>query len=399
MNPPLPFTAASHSNFAANARFSIANLPGSKIREVANAAIGNPNVLPFWFGEPYQSTPAFICEAAARALAAGDTFYHHNLGIAPLRQALAQYLSELHQPVNMDRIAVTSSGVNALMLCAQLILNPGDEVVAVTPLWPNLVEIPVILGASVKRVAVQMNPQSLEWELPMTILLASITSKTKAVMVNSPNNPTGWTMPAPQMRMLLDHCRQLGVWILSDEAYNRLTFDQRYQAASILDFATSEDRVLVANTFSKSWQMTGWRLGWIVVPDGMSNDLGKLIEFNTSCAPGFIQQGALAAVQSGDAVIHQFVDELTNNALWMTSTLSTLSRVTVGRPRGAMYAFFKVDGEPNSLALAKRLVRDHGLGLAPGIAFGHESEGYLRWCFAKPRAMLEQGIERLARAL
>ncbi len=387
------------NRFPALARPTIADMGGSKIREVAKHAMGRSDVLAFWFGEPYQPTPDFICQAAAAALSKGDTFYHQNLGLPALRESLARYLTGLHQPVAMQRIAVTSSGVNALMLCSQLILNPGDEVIAVTPLWPNLVEIPIILGAHVKRVSVTLNAQTHEWELPIQTLLASITATTKAVMINSPNNPTGWTMPREHMRQLLEHCRHLGVWILSDEAYNRLTFDGSYQAPSLLDFTTPHDRVLVANTFSKSWQMTGWRLGWIVAPEGMQNDLGKLIEFNTSCAPGFVQQGGLAAVESGPKVIHQFVDELTVSAKLMTEMLSSIDRVQVGRPTGAMYAFFKVEAEPDSLELAKRLVRDHGLGLAPGIAFGAESEGYLRWCFAKPHSMLEQGIDKLKAGL
>jgi aspartate/methionine/tyrosine aminotransferase len=381
------------------ARTAIQTLGASKIREVANHAMGNLDVLPFWFGEPYQPTPQFIRQAAAEALAAGDTFYHQNLGLPELREALAQYLTHLHAPVSASRIAVTSSGVNALMLCAQVILNPGDQVVAITPLWPNLIEIPAILGAVVTRVAIELNSTTHEWELPIEQLLAQITANTKAVMVNSPNNPTGWTMSSEHMQLLLAHCRTLGVWILSDEAYNRLTFDGRYQAPSILDFANHTDRVLVANTFSKTWQMTGWRLGWIVAPTGMDTDLGKLIEFNTSCAPGFVQQGGLAAVQSGPQVIYQFVDELSQNARLMTAMLNAMPRIQVGRPTGAMYAFFKVDGEPDSLALAKRLVQTQGLGLAPGIAFGMESEGYLRWCFAKPSSMLEQGIEKLKKAL
>jgi aspartate/methionine/tyrosine aminotransferase len=385
--------------FFASARDTIASMPGSKIREVANHAMGKSDVQAFWFGEPYQPTPQFICDAAAAALAKGDTFYHQNLGLPALRQALAEYLSQLHQPIAAQRIAVTSSGVNALMLCAQLILNPGDEVIAITPLWPNLIEIPAILGAHVTRLVVQLNAQTGEFELPIDQLLARITTKTKAVMINSPNNPTGWIMPNADLQALLHHCQRLGVWILSDEAYNRLTFDGRYQAPSILDFASPEDRVLVANTFSKSWQMTGWRLGWIVTPQGMAEDLGKLIEFNTSCAPGFVQQGGLVAVQSGPALIHRFVDELTGSAKLMVNLLGQIPRVQVGMPRGAMYVFFKVAGQTDSLAFAKTLVRGYGLGLAPGIAFGPEAEGYLRWCFAKPPAMLEQGVATLARAL
>ncbi len=385
------------------ARQSIRELGASKIREVANAAMVGADILPFWFGEPYQSTPEIIRNAAQKALANGDTFYHHNLGILPLRESLSGYLSALHnQTIATDRIAVTSSGVNALMLCAQLVIGPNDRVVAVTPLWPNIVEIPKILGATVITVPVDLlNPSDTisDWCLDCEKLLAQLTPGTRAVIINSPNNPTGWVMPREQMQRVLEHCRKHGIWIISDEAYNRLVFDGSYQAPSFLDIAQDQDMLMVANTFSKSWQMTGWRLGWIVLPSSLMPDLGKLIEFNTSCAPGFVQQGGLTAINAGPALITNFVDELQASAALMEQRLGAIDGIRMGRPSGAMYAFFKVEHQTDSLALAKYLVREHRLGLAPGIAFGTEAEGYLRWCFAKPLDVLNRGLDIFTTAL
>jgi aspartate/methionine/tyrosine aminotransferase len=385
------------------ARQSIRQLGASKIREVANAAMSGQDVLAFWFGEPYQATPEIIRLAAQEALAKGDTFYHHNLGIPALRQALSVYLSALHGVQIADqRIAVTSSGVNALMLCAQLVIGFGDRVVAVTPLWPNIVEIPKILGAQVVTVPVTLsNPQATisDWVLDIDQLLTQLTPGTRAVIINSPNNPTGWVMPRQQMEVVLNHCRKHGIWIISDEAYSRLVFDGSYQAPSFLDIASEQDLLLVANTFSKSWQMTGWRLGWIVAPHSLMDDLGKLIEFNTSCAPGFVQQGGLAALNAGPKIITDFVDQLQESAALMEQRLAAIDGIQMGRPRGAMYAFFKVAGRTDSLAFAKHLVREHQLGLAPGIAFGAEAEGYLRWCFAKPLSVLNDGVDRFVGAL
>jgi aspartate/methionine/tyrosine aminotransferase len=380
------------------ARQSIRDLGASKIREVANAAMNGQNVLAFWFGEPYQATPEIIRLAAQEALAKGDTFYHHNLGIPALREALSKYLSALHNAqISEQCIAVTSSGVNALMLCAQLVIGFGDRVVAVTPLWPNIVEIPKILGAQVTTVPVCVadpNAKISDWVLDTSQLLAQLTPGTRAVIINSPNNPTGWVMPRAQMEVVLNHCRKHGIWIISDEAYSRLVFDGSYQAPSFLDLANDQDLLLVANTFSKSWQMTGWRLGWIVAPHALMDDLGKLIEFNTSCAPGFVQQGGLAALNAGPKIITDFVDQLKESAALIEQRLSDIEGIQIGRPRGAMYAFFKVAGRNDSLAFAKQLVREHHLGLAPGIAFGNEAEGYLRWCFAKPLTVLNDGIDR-----
>ncbi|MBP6814278.1 MAG: pyridoxal phosphate-dependent aminotransferase [Burkholderiaceae bacterium] len=383
-----------------SARLAVRNLPVSRIREVANAGIGNPDVLAFWFGEPDGVTPAFIRSAAAAALDAGSTFYSHNLGIAPLREALSRYLGRWHRPVSAERIAVTSAGVNALMLAAQLIISPGDRVVAVVPLWPNVTEIPRILGAEVERVPLHPDAQG-RWVLDLERLLQAMTPGTRAVIINSPGNPTGWVMPKADMSVLLDHARRMGIWIISDEAYERLVFnddpqaDGRFCAPSLLDIADPQDRVIVANTFSKAWQMTGWRLGWLVVPPSLLDDLGKLIEFNTSCAPGFVQQAAVAALEEGEPHVRAFVQELRLRRDTLLAALATVDGLSVGSPEGAMYLFFKVSGVLDSLALAKDLVREAGLGLAPGSAFGPEGEGYLRWCFAKPAPMLEEGARRL----
>ena len=377
------------------ARDVVRGLPGSLIREVANAAMGTEGLRVFWFGEPDDVTPGFIRDAAITALEAGDTFYGHNLGTPGLRQALSDYLCALHQPVPADRIAVTSGGVNALMLACQLLLSPGDRVSAVVPLWPNLTAMPEILGARVDRVPLVMDAQAGRWSLDLDRLLASITSGTRLLLLNSPGNPTGWVASRETLAAILAHCRRTGTWILSDEAYERLVFDAPC-APSMLDLAEPDDRLLVANTFSKAWRMTGWRLGWLVAPQACMADLAKLVEFNTSCAPGFVQQAAVAALRAGEPVVRDFVTELGRRRDTLVNALRAIPRVRLGMPEGAMYAFFRVDGVDDSLALARALIRDAGLGLAPGAAFGPEGEGFLRWCFARTAPELLDGADRLA---
>ena len=378
----------------------IRDLPGSKIREVANAALGRSDVLPFWFGESDEATPAHIREAAVRSLGEGETFYSHNLGLAELREALAHYVSALHRPLDAGRIAVTSSGVNALMLAMQALMGAGDEVVAVTPVWPNLTAQPAILGARVVRMPLRAERGA--WRLDLDALRTAVTSGTRVLLVNSPNNPTGWTLTRAEQQALLDHCRQTGTWIIADEVYERVFFAGAAGACapSFLDIAEPDDRLLVVHSFSKSFLMTGWRLGWIVAPPGRAADLAKLIEFNTSCAPVFVQRAALAALSQADATVPALVGRLRACRDTLLPRLAALPGITVAEPAGGLYAFFAVEGEPDSLALAKRLVAEAGVGLAPGAAFGPEGEGWLRWCFAsRDPARLVQGVERLRRFL
>ncbi len=385
------------------ARAAVQALRPSQIREVANAGFGVPDVLPFWFGESDRVTPEFIRQAAATALAEGDTFYSHNLGIAPLRDELARYVTRLHGgPTTADHVAVTSAGVNALMLATQLVAGPGDRVVAVTPLWPNLVEMPKILGATVETVALRYGDQG--WALDLDQLLAALTPGTRMLLVNSPNNPTGWVMGRAEQQAVLDHCRRLGIWVVADEVYERLyypdTGDQaRAIAPSFLDLAARDERVIVVNSFSKAWLMTGWRLGWIVAPASLMDDLGKLIEYNTSCAPVFVQRAGIAALREGEAFTPGLVADLRESRDHLVQALSALPGVRVQAPPGAMYVFFSLPGAEHSLALCKALVREAHLGLAPGSAFGPEGEGFVRWCYACSPARLDAGVERLRRHL
>lgn len=380
-------------------RPAIADLPASKIREVANAGLGRSDVLAFWFGESDEVTPAEVRDAAAQALARGETFYSHNLGLPELRAALAAYTSGLHCPVDVDRIAVTSSGVTALMVAMQMLLGPGDEVVAVVPVWPNLTAQPAILGATVTRVPLRPGKDG-AWGLDLDELLAAVTPRTRVLLVNAPNNPTGWTLTRAEQQALLDHCRRTGTWIVADEVYERVWFGEGRAAPSFLDITEPQDRVVVVHSFSKSFLMTGWRLGWLVLPQGCLDDVGKLIEFNSSCAPVFVQRGGQAALRIADAFVPELVGRFKACRDTLLPGLAAMPRVQVATPLGGLYGFFRVEGEPDSLALAKRLVTQHGLGLAPGAAFGDEGEGWLRWCFAsRDPARLHEGLQRLSAAL
>jgi len=380
-----------------SARAAVRALAASKIRELYNEGVGKPGILPFWVGEPDEPTPQFIRKAGADSIAAGEVFYTHNLGIPELRDALADYLSRIHKKVSPDEIVVTTAGVNALMLASQLLVDPGDRVVEVVPLWPNLQEIPKILGATVSTVPLGFSPEG--WKLDLGRLIDALKPGTRALYLNSPNNPTGWVITREEQRVVLEHCRRHGIWIFADDAYERLYFGPGAIAPSFLSLCEPEDRVVSANTFSKSWLMTGWRLGWLVVPAALTADLGKLVEYNTSCAPVFVQRAGIAALKEGEPVIARTVERFRDARDFLLKQLNTVPRVQVAVPDGAMYAFFRVEGMADSLAFCKRLVREQGLGLAPGAAFGPEGEGYVRWCFAASHDKLADGVARLRRAL
>ena len=378
-------------------RDAFANLPSSKIRELANAAIGRDDVLAFWFGESDDVTPEPIREAAIASLRRGETFYASNLGILELREAIARYVSSLHRPCDASRIAVTSSGVSGLMIAMQALAGPGDEVVAVVPVWPNLTAQPAILEARVKRVPLVVRAGA--WALDLDALLAQISDRTRVLVVNAPNNPTGWTLTRDEQLAILSHCRRTGTWILADEVYERLYFAAEPAAPSFLDIAEPDDRLVVTNSFSKCFSMTGWRLGWLVLPASLTPTIGTLIEFNTSCAPTFVQRGGLAALAHEGPLVRELRAHMTICRDTLVGQLAVLPGVELCSPRGGMYAFFRIAGHADSLAVAKRLL-SHGLGLAPGVAFGDEAEGWLRWCFAsRDPARLTRGVERLASVL
>ena len=374
----------------------ILNLAESRIREVANAGIGRSDVLAFWFGESDEVTPDVIRQAAIDSLQQGETFYAHNLGLLELREAISQYMSARHGPIGVERLAVTSGGVNALMLANQQLVDAGDEVVAVTPVWPNLTAQPAILGARVR--CVPLTAHAGQWQLDMATLLATVSAQTKLLIINAPNNPTGWTLTREEQQQILAHCRQTGTWILADEVYERLYFEPSANgcAPSFLDVAAPDDRLVVAHSFSKSFLMTGWRLGWLVMPPAMTPHMGKLIEFNTSCASVFTQRAGVAALRHTESITPGVVAHLKLCRDTLVPLLQALPGVQVAPARGGMYAFFRLAGHGDSLQTAKRLVSEAGLGLAPGEAFAPEAQGWLRWCFAsRDPQRLVLGVDRL----
>ncbi len=375
-------------------RQQIEALEDSPILEVFRSGIDRPGLIAMWAGEPDVPTPDFICAAASQALHEGRTFYSHNRGLPALRAALAAYHRRLWNVAIPDgRIALTLSGMNAVMLTAQATVQPGDNIVAITPSWPNIMRAMQINGAAVREVMLTRGNDG--WRLDLDAVFAACDARTRLIYLASPGNPTGWMIAPAQAEELLAFARARGIAILSDEVYHRIVYD-RPVAFSFLEIARPDDPLFVVNSFSKSWAMTGWRLGWIVYPESALDAFEKLIQFNTSGGLEFLQAGCIAALERGEDFVRGFVARCAAGREVVNARLGAMPRVRNIPSAGAFYAMFEVDGVDDTLAFCKRAVTQAGLGMAPGTAFGRGAERLVRICYAKSEANLHEAMDRLA---
>lgn len=374
-------------------RRDVAELEETAIVEVALHGWGREGLVPLWFGEGDKSTPAFIADAAIAALQRGETFYTDQRGIQPLRDALVRYTKRTFDvDVTTDEVTMVTAGMSALYLAMDMLIEPGDEVVVVGPVWPNIYSTVLVHGGVVRDVSIRLADEG--WTLDLDQVFAAVTDKTKAIFVNSPGNPTGWMMEAEEQAQLMAFARSRGIWVVADEVYHQLVFD-RDVAPSFLQVAERDDKLLVVNSFSKSWRMTGWRLGWLTHPAALAPVLGKLIQITTSGVPQFLQHAAITALEDGASVIAEIKAECKRGRDVVFDRLEAWPRVRAARPKAAFYAFFAVDGMTDSLISAKEIIDRANVGLAPGAAFGTAGEGYMRLCFAATEATLIEGLDRL----
>ncbi len=376
-----------------------ASLPESGIMTLVNYGVEKPGLIEFWAGEGDVPTPDFIRRAAVNSLNAGHTFYTYQRGIPPLRQAVADYLQR-HFEVGIDaeRVIITGSGMQALMQAIQAIAGPGDEVVVVGPVWPNIF-------AAIQMQDAEPKPVNLIWEagtwrLDLDQLFDACGPRTRALFINTPGNPTGWIMEPEDMVRVRDFARARGLWVIADEVYSQFVYD-RLRVTSFLEVMAPEDRLIVTNTFSKNWSMTGWRVGWVVVPQSqaMTQVFENLVQYNTSGVPEFLQHGCMAALNEGDDYVRQLVAQCRQGRDLVCERLGELPQVHLSPPQGAFYLFFQVEGERDSVAFAKRMVDEANVGLAPGSAFGPGGEGYVRLCYAASHETLLKGVDRLVTTL
>src|ERR1700704_2133466 len=337
-------------------------LSETPIAEVSMSVFGDPEVVPLWFGEGDLVTPDFVRDAAARGLQAGETFYTWQRGIPDLRTALSAYTERLYGvKCPVDRLTVTTGGMQAILMSCQLLLDPGDNIVIVSPIWPNITSATRLVRGEPRYVALDRKPDG-RWTLDLQKVFDAVDERTRAIFVNSPCNPTGWTMTSDEQRALLDFAKKRGVWIMADEVYARLIYT-RPVAPSFLEHAGPDDPLIVLNSFSKPWAMTGWRLGWLTHPASLGDQIAKLVQINTSGVPAFLQRGAVAAIEKGDDFVQQMVERCRAGGELVFQRLSGLPRVTISRPEAAFYSFFSVDGVSDTMAFCKKLAKEYKVGL------------------------------------
>lgn len=361
---------------------------------VFNYGRGREGLIPLWVGEGDLPTPPFIVEAAAKALRDGDTFYTWQRGIPALRTALAAYHARHYGGAfNPEGFFVTGGGMQAIQIAVRLVAGAGDEVLVPTPAWPNIAAAVGVNGST--PVSVPMTLGNAGWVLDLDRLFDAATPRTRAIFLNSPSNPTGWTARTDELAAILSFARQRGLWIIADEVYHRF-FYAGDRSPSFYDVADRDDRVLYVSTFSKNWSMTGWRIGWLSAPPALGNTIENLIQYSTSGVAGFMQKGATAALDHGEDYVALQVERARKGREIVTSRLAETGRVRFADPAGAFYLFFSVDGETDTDKLAHTLVDEANVGLAPGPAFGEGASQFMRLCFARSAGDVKEASERLA---
>lgn len=374
-------------------RPSVEQLQPSLIRKLANKAMGRDDIIPLWFGEPDKVTPEFIRDVAKAALDEGLTFYEPNAGIPALRTAISAYMNRLYDTTfDADNIIITASGMSALALACQCVMAHGAKIVIPSPVWPNLPSVPEILGAKVVRVPIRSRED--QWHLDLDELFDACAQDAQAMLINSPNNPTGWMLSDEEQQTILDFCRERDIWLMSDEVYNRIVYDRLY-APTFADKVTEDDKFLIVNSFSKAWAMTGWRLGWITTPRSLTTTFEMLAEYNYSCIFAPVQIAGITALEEGEPFIKSALARYKSALDLLTEHFDALPRVFFPKPNAAFYAFFAVEGVQDSFTFAQEALAKTGVGLAPGLAFGPQGEGYLRICYAVEQELLHKALIQL----
>jgi len=377
---------------------SLSRVTPSRIRELADVAFSMDGVFRLHFGESNLPTPQYLKDAAYQAMNEGFTFYTENAGLPSLREAIAAKYVELHGVALNPRteIVVTASGVQALNVSIRCIIDPGDEAIVLTPNWPNASAIVSLFGGEPCEIPFGWNGE--RFAIDLAALETALTPRTKLLIYASPSNPLGWVATPSEQQTLLDFCRRHGLWLLADEVYERI-FYAGPVAPSILRQCTRDDAVVVVQSFSKSYCMTGWRLGWLAAREDLAKKAAQMNEFIVSHAPSMVQRAGEIALQRGDEEVRAMVVALRERVRFCYEALRSIKSVAVARPEGAFYLFPRIEGLKDSFAFALSLLKTEKVSVAPGVAFGNGGEGCARICCAADRSVLEPAMERFTRFL
>lgn len=378
-------------------RKCVENLSHNPGAEIVRYGRLKKNILSLGQGEGDAVTPDFILKGAQKAMEDGRTFYGPVLGQESLRQEISNYydhIYNLHVPTN--RLFVTSSGTTAMHIALTAILDEGDEVVAVTPIWKNL--LGAIELAQAKFTGVALDNDDGKWSLDLDKLFDACGKETRAILITTPSNPTGWVMSRAEIRAVMEFARSRDIWVIADEVYGRLVYEHDH-APSFLEFAQDDDRLFTVNSFSKAWAMTGWRLGWLAAPSRVEDAVRDIALYDNMGPPTFTQYGAIEALRHGEDFLAEQMQLWARNRKRVQDFFESTERINSCESEATFYSFFKVDGEQDCLMFAKRLIDEVSLSLAPGCAFGKVGQGYMRLCYAVSEPKLEDALERLEKAL
>lgn len=379
-------------------RAQIRDLRTENIALLAARARELGDVIPLWFGEGDVVTPPFIRDAAKAALDEGQTFYIPNMrGYGPLIEELSSYQGRIHgRPIPVERSTIAPGGMQALYLALTLLVDVGTNVVYVAPQWPNIHNAIHLVGGEPRPVPLGFDT---DWRLDLDRLFAACDARTRAIFLSTPSNPTGWTASREEMQALLDFSRRTGIWIISDEVYNRLYFDGM-TAPSMLQIAEDGDRVLAVNSFSKAWAMTGWRLGWLTHPSGVADQLAAMTQYANSGTPGFVQAAGAVALRDGEPLVAEIVGRIRAGLDLTYERLAEIPGIILPeKPRGGMYAFFALQGQPDARDACASILEKSRVGLAPGHLFGASSGAFLRMCVFRDIAQIATALDRMVGAL
>jgi aspartate/methionine/tyrosine aminotransferase len=398
---------ANSSSFRAHLRAEALAAPSSGIAEVFRLGRTRQGLIPLYVGEGDVPTAPFIAEAVAQSLARGETFYVAQAGLPDLRAAIARYMSrhygKLYEsrigPFGPERFLVTVGGMHALQLAMRLVAGLGDEVIVPTPAWPNFEGALAANGARPQGLPldfVTMPDGTYRWMLDLDRLRAAITPATRAIIINSPANPTGWTASHADLEAILAIAREFGLWIIADEIYGRISFSGT-TAPSFHDVMEGDDKIIFVQTFSKNWAMTGLRVGWIEVPPELGQTVENLIQYSTSCVAPPLQRAGIAALEQGDEVFAAQLARMRKSRDVLCAGLAATGRVHFAVPEGAFYLFAAIDGVEDTRLLALRLIEEADVGVAPGTAFGPGGERFVRISFARSPDDIAEAVRRLNR--
>ena len=371
------------------------NEPDSGIVKAAMYGFARPDIIPLWSGEGNVPTPELFARPAIESLLKGETFYTWQRGIPELRDALARYHTQhFGRSFSAENFFVTSGGMQAIQTILQMVAGEGDEIIIPTPAWPNYAG-PLRVQGSVP-VEVPMQFANGRWHLDLDRLLATIGPRTRAIALNSPSNPVGWTATRDELIAVRDACRKHGIWIFGDEVYSRFYYGERGEtrAPSFLDICADEEMLLLANTFSKNWAMTGWRVGWLQAPKALGPAIERIIQYNSSGTPAFLQRGCVAALDHGEDFLAAQLVKARANRDMAAKLLGEMPRIRFEIPKGAFYLFFAIEGMTDSTTTTFRIIDEAGVGFAPGATFGAGGEGHLRMCFLRDPAKIAEAMGR-----